>query len=86
MKPKDEVAGFLDKDRYLVPRDMTLGAFVAHLRKRMTKLKAYEAIFIFVGKNNVLPPVNSTMDALYREHADNDQMLYIVFAKENTFG
>jgi len=85
VKPKDENAGFLDKARYLVPKDMTLGTFVTHLRKRMTKLKAYEALFIFCGKN-VLPPVNSPMDTLYREHADNAQMLYLIFAKENTFG
>ncbi|XP_057795305.1 autophagy-related protein 8C-like isoform X1 [Salvia miltiorrhiza] len=43
----------IDKKKYLVPADLTVGQFVYVVRKRI-KLSAEKAIFIFV--KNVLPP------------------------------
>lgn len=43
----------VDKKKYLVPADLTVGQFVYVIRKRI-KLNAEKAIFIFV--NQVLPP------------------------------
>ncbi|KAA8522236.1 hypothetical protein F0562_012909 [Nyssa sinensis] len=43
----------IDKKKYLVPADLTVGQFVYVIRKRI-KLSAEKAIFIFV--DNVLPP------------------------------
>lgn len=83
IKPKDDKSGYIDKTRYLIPREMTMGEFIKYIRNRIS-LKAYEAIFVFI--KNVLPPMSSTFDSLYSQYADNDQMLYIVFSKENTFG
>jgi len=83
IKPKDEKSGYIDKTRYLIPRDMTVGTFIKYIRHRIS-FKSHEAMFIFI--NNTLPPMTSTFDSLYKEHADNDQMLYIIFSKENTFG
>jgi GABA(A) receptor-associated protein len=42
----------IDKKKYLVPSDMTVGQFIYVIRKRI-KLSPEKAIFIFV--NNVLP-------------------------------
>ena len=83
IKPKDDKSGYIDKTRYLIPREMTLGGFIKYIRDRIS-LKAHEAIFVFI--NNVLPPMTSTFDSLYSQYADNDQMLYVVFSTENTFG
>jgi GABA(A) receptor-associated protein len=43
----------IDKKKYLVPADLTVGQFVYVIRKRI-KLSSEKAIFIFV--KNVLPP------------------------------
>ena len=73
----------LDKKKYLVPADLTVGQFVYVIRKRI-KLSAEKAIFIFV--NNVLPPTAALMSAIYEEHKDEDGFLYVTYSGENTFG
>lgn len=73
----------LDKKKYLVPADLTVGQFVYVIRKRI-KLSAEKAIFIFV--NNTLPPTAALMSAIYEEHKDEDGFLYVTFSGENTFG
>lgn len=73
----------LDKHKYLVPKDMTLGQFVYVIRRRI-KLKSDKAIFVFV--NNVLPPVSQLISQLYTEHKDEDGFLYITYGSESTFG
>jgi GABA(A) receptor-associated protein len=73
----------IDKKKYLVPVDLTVGQFVYVIRKRI-KLSPEKAIFIFV--NNVLPPTAALMSAIYEEHKDNDGFLYISYSGENTFG
>ena len=75
---------YLDRHKYLVPRTMTVGEFSVIIRKRMNKLKPYEAIFLFVG--NTLPPQPSTFSELHRQHAENNMLLKLEYRKENTFG
>uniref|UniRef100_A0A6A7GDF7 Autophagy-related protein 8 n=1 Tax=Hirondellea gigas TaxID=1518452 RepID=A0A6A7GDF7_9CRUS len=74
----------IDKKKYLVPSDLTVGQFVYVIRKRM-KLNPEKAIFIFVNKN-VLPSTGSLMSKLYEEHKDEDGFLYVTYSGENTFG
>lgn len=73
----------IDKKKYLVPADLTVGQFVYVIRKRI-KLDSTTNIFIFV--NNVLPPTASLMSQLYEEQRDEDGFLYITYSGENTFG
>jgi len=73
----------IDKKKYLVPADLTVGQFVYVIRKRI-KLSPEKAIFIFVS--NVLPPTAALMSAIYEEHKDDDGFLYITYSGENTFG
>ncbi|XP_057756185.1 autophagy-related protein 8C-like isoform X1 [Arachis stenosperma] len=73
----------IDKKKYLVPADLTVGQFVYVVRKRMM-LGAEKAIFVFV--NNTLPPTASLMSAIYEEHKDQDGFLYMTYSGENTFG
>jgi GABA(A) receptor-associated protein len=51
----------IDKKKYLVPADLTVGQFVYVIRKRI-KLSPEKAIFIFI--NNVLPPTGTSDDEL----------------------
>ncbi|KAJ2556385.1 Autophagy- protein 8, partial [Coemansia sp. RSA 1933] len=73
----------IDKKKYLVPADLTVGQFVYVIRKRI-KLSPEKAIFIFV--NEILPPTAALMSSVYEEHKDDDGFLYITYSGENTFG
>jgi GABA(A) receptor-associated protein len=73
----------IDKHKFLVPHDLTVGQFIHIIRKRI-KLKSDKAIFIFV--NNILPPTASKLSIIYNEHKDQDGFLYITYNGESTFG
>jgi GABA(A) receptor-associated protein len=66
----------IDKKKYLVPSDLTVGQFCYVIRKRI-KLAPEKAIFIFV--NEVLPPTAALMSSIYEEHKDEDGFLYITY-------
>ena len=73
----------IDKKKYLVPADLTVGQFIYVIRKRI-KLPPEKAIFIFV--DNVIPPTASLMSAGYEVQKDEDGFLYVTYSGENTFG
>uniref|UniRef100_A0A0A9B1N1 Autophagy-related protein n=1 Tax=Arundo donax TaxID=35708 RepID=A0A0A9B1N1_ARUDO len=73
----------IDKKKYLVPADLTVGQFVYVVRKRI-KLSPEKAIFVFVKQT--LPPTGSLMSAIYEENKDEDGFLYMTYSGENTFG
>merc|ERR1739848_106294 len=66
--PKARI-GDLDKKKYLVPSDLTVGQFYFLIRKRIS-LRPEDALFFFV--NNVIPPTSATMGSLYQEHHEED--------------
>jgi len=80
--PKSD-APDIDKKKYLVPGDITVGKFVYEIRKHM-KLSPEKAIFLFV--NNTLPPTAALMSSIYERNRDEDGFLYITYSGENTFG
>jgi len=73
----------VDKSKYLIPMDMTVGQLVYVLRKRIS-LPSDKAIFVFV--NNTLPPSGALMSNIYLKHKDEDGFLYICYSGENSFG
>jgi GABA(A) receptor-associated protein len=75
--------GDLDKKKYLVPADLTVGQFYFLIRKRI-QLRPEDALFFFV--NNVIPPTSATMGGLYQEHHDDDFFLYIAYSDESVYG
>lgn len=80
----DEQSDFtIDRKKYLIPREMTLGNFSAYIRKQI-HLENSEAMFILI--NGVLPPISSTIETLYIMHVSEDRLLHIILKKENTFG
>lgn len=74
----------IDKKKYLVPSNLTVGQFVYVIRKRM-KLNPEKAIFVFVN-DKILPSTGSLMSGLYGEHKEDDGFLYVTYSGENTFG
>ena len=73
----------IDKKKYLVPKDITVGQFVYIIRKRI-KLAPEKAIFLFL--NETIPPTASLLSELYVDNKDEDKFLYLTYAGENTFG
>ena len=73
----------LDKRKYLVPVDLTVGQFVYVIRNRI-HIPPEQAIFVFI--NNSMAPTASLMSEVYRQHRDPDGFLYVTYSGENTFG
>jgi len=72
--PKARI-GDLDKKKYLVPSDLTVGQFYFLIRKRI-HLRPEDALFFFV--NNVIPPTCATMGTLYQPSRGGLLSLYCV--------
>jgi len=73
----------IDKKKYLVPSDLTVGQFIYVIRKRIS-ISPEKAIFIFI--ENMLPPTSELVSSIYEKHKDDDGFLYIEYSGENTFG
>ena len=73
----------IDKRKYLVPIDLTMGQFLYIVRKRL-KLAPEKALFLFV--NGTIPSTASLIGEIYQRHKEADFYLYITYAPENTFG
>jgi GABA(A) receptor-associated protein len=81
----------LDRYKFLISKDMTVGHFMHVIRKRLT-MKSDKALYILVHKDPVnptdaiLPPASRTMVDLYEEMCAKDGILYATYALEATFG
>jgi GABA(A) receptor-associated protein len=83
MDPNCKSLPVLDKHKFLVPIDLTIGQFMYVIRKRI-KLTPDKAMYMFF--NNSLAPTASTMKSMYYTHKDEDFFLYCSIAAEKTFG
>jgi GABA(A) receptor-associated protein len=75
----------IDKHKYLVPYDLTLGQFIFIIRKRM-KLNSSKGLYLFISDKKILAPTTKCFNDLYTNHQDKDGYLYITYSSENTFG
>jgi GABA(A) receptor-associated protein len=73
----------IDKNKYLVPKDLTFSQFLYIIRKRIN-LNEAEALFLFI--NGKLVPSNKSMNEVYEVDKDEDGFLYVNYTNENTFG
>lgn len=76
-------APLLDKNKYLVPRDLTVGQFQYVIRKRL-RLSPEKALFLFV--KNCVPPTSQLIETIYEENKSDNLFLYITYSLENVFG
>ncbi len=81
--PSCKDAPEIDKTKYLVPRDLTMGQFMYVIRKRI-KLGPEKGLFLFV--NEKIPASTQQINEIYHKDRDPDGFLYISYATENTFG
>ena len=75
----------LDKNKYLVPRELTSAQFLFVIRKRIVNgFHPEKALFISVC--NQIVPGRICMFDIYEQYKDPDLFLYINVFEENTFG
>ena len=73
----------IDRKKYLVPKDLTMGQFLHIIRQRI-KLKSHESIYLFV--NGTMAPTSMLINEIYNKHQNKDKFLYINYCSESTFG
>ncbi|KAJ9696773.1 hypothetical protein PVL29_008805 [Vitis rotundifolia] len=73
----------MEKKKFLVPRDMSVGQFI-HILSIRLHLTPGKALFVFV--ENTLPQTASLMDTVYESFKDEDGFLYMSYSSEKTFG
>ena len=75
----------LEKCKYLVPLDITMGQLSYVIRKNMKDVKESEAMFFFISKQQVLSPSSALVSQVYEQYKDNGY-LQLEIGLENTFG
>ena len=74
----------IDKHKYLVPMDITVGQFLFVIRKRML-LSPDRALFLFIDGD--LVNNSEHVGIVYERHKyKKDRCLHVVYSCENTFG
>ena len=73
----------IERQKFLVPADLTIGHFVYVVRKRIN-LQPTVAIFLFVNKK--LPPSSETMGTLYSGNKDEDGFMYCTYSSDTAYG
>jgi GABA(A) receptor-associated protein len=74
----------IDKNKFLVPMDLTVGQFQYVIRKRL-KLPPCKALFLFI--DGACPPTSSLMSVVYETSRDDrTQFLFVTYSLESTFG
>ena len=82
-KYSNKACPIIDKNKYLVPIDLSVGQFLWVLRTRL-RLPPDAALFVFI--NGVMPAVSTLMSTIDINHRDPDGFVYIYYNMENTFG
>lgn len=74
----------IDKNKFLVPNDLTVGQMMHVIRKRL-RISPSQGIFLFT-ENNAVPMTLQSIGELYKTHANADGFLYMTYNVEDTFG
>lgn len=82
-KDKHSDVTVIEKNKFLVPSDITVGHLITVIRRRIN-LTSEQALFIFI--NNHIPISSDLMSKVYEENKDEDGFLYILYSGENYFG
>nr|XP_028566624.1 microtubule-associated proteins 1A/1B light chain 3C-like [Podarcis muralis] len=83
--PKEKMLPALDKTKFLVPEDLTMGQFITIIRNRMC-IGSTQAFYFLVDGNCSLVSMSSTMSEVYMTYKDEDGFLYMTYASQEMFG
>ncbi|XP_032410319.1 microtubule-associated proteins 1A/1B light chain 3C [Xiphophorus hellerii] len=74
----------LDKTKFLVPFELTLGQFLCLLRNKIA-LDQTQTLFLLVAERS-MSCMSSSMRDIYSRFRDADGFLYITYASQEAFG
>ena len=74
----------IDKNKFLVPKDLSVGQMIHVIRKRM-KINASQSIYLFTENNN-LPVSSQSISSLYDTNANEDGFMYLTYNTEEVYG
>lgn len=74
----------LDKNKYLIPRDMMFWQFLCILRK-LLHLPAHKALFVLSDHGKLISN-SSLVSIIYESEKSSDGYLRLIYASENAFG
>ncbi|XP_051276901.1 uncharacterized protein map1lc3cl [Dicentrarchus labrax] len=81
---REQTLPLLDKSKFLVPFELTLGQFLCLLRNKIA-LDSTQALFLLVAEKS-MSCMSSSMGEVYSRHRDTDGFLYITYASQEMFG
>jgi GABA(A) receptor-associated protein len=73
----------IDKKKYLVPKDLTLGQYLYVVRKKL-RLPQEKALFLLI--NNQIISSTKMIGEIYAKNKHSDGFLYVYYSYENVFG
>ncbi len=74
----------ISKHRFLVPKEMTITEFTHTVRHRINKLNPYESVFLMC--RDYMLSGNESFEQLHYIYKNPDEILYLTYIVENTFG
>ena len=74
----------MDKHKFLVPADITMGQFLYIIRRRI-QIEANASIFLFTACG-CIPPICTPVSTIYTTYKAEDGFLYLLYSSENAFG
>lgn len=79
----DESNIVINKNKYLVSKDIKFSQFITQARKRI-QINFNEGLFFLV--NNKIMMLNEQVNQLYEREKNMDGFLYVYVCKESTYG
>ncbi|XP_015267672.1 PREDICTED: microtubule-associated proteins 1A/1B light chain 3C-like [Gekko japonicus] len=83
--PKEKILPVMNKVKFLVPEDLTMGQFVSIIRNRMS-IGSTQAFYFLADNNRSMVNMSATMSEVYSRYKDEDGFLYMTYASQETFG
>ncbi|KAF7487922.1 Microtubule-associated proteins 1A/1B light chain 3C [Sarcoptes scabiei] len=75
----------LDKIKFLVPNDLTIGQLKNILRHRMN-LDDGQTLILMIGSQQLIPSLTKTSAELYKQFKDQDGFLYVTYSSKEILG
>ncbi|PAA67672.1 hypothetical protein BOX15_Mlig022987g1, partial [Macrostomum lignano] len=82
--PRERSLASLDKAKFLVPEELTVGQFAAIIRQRI-RIDQNQAFYLLVN-NKCLVAMSATLGQVYDCDRDEDGFLYMTYASQEMFG
>ena len=74
----------IDKNKYLVPKDLTMSQLLWVIRKRMN-IRIEQAVFLLSDTGTIFTSTE-LISSVYENNKNPDGFLYLEYSNENTFG